>query len=231
MKEIVGLIENFAPLDTQEPWDCSGFQIDLGLKEVKKVLLCVSVTEDIVDQAVSENCDFIVAHHPLFSVPFTFNKGVSIYSAHTNLDKADGGTTDTLIDLLGLGCAQKIGEFLRLVELNQEISLNDFIGLIKSRLELKTVKVVNNSNKQNMQKIAFCAGSGSDFIDYAEKIGADVIVTGDVKYHQALESNVIIVDVGHFESERPVLNKIKSLLETLKIKVVIADEKSPFINY
>jgi len=231
MNEIVGLIENFAPLDTQEPWDCSGFQIDLGTKEVKKVLLCISVTEDIVEQALAKNCDFIVAHHPLFFVPFTFNKGVSIYSAHTNLDKADGGTTDTLIDLLALGGAQKLGEFLRLVELNQEISLKDFISLIKTGLELKTVKVVNNSDKQNIQKIAFCAGSGADFIEDAEKNGAHVIVTGDVKYHQALESNVIIVDVWHFESERPVLNKIKSLLETLKIKVVIADEKSPFINY
>lgn len=230
-EKIVEIIENFAPLETQENWDCSGFIID-AKKEVNKVLLCLSVTENIINQTVEKNCDMIISHHPLFSVPISFNKGISIYCAHTNLDKADGGTTDTLIELLGL---QKISNspnsFLRLVELNNEMPLENFINLLKSKLNLLNIRIVNNLNKKTVKKFAFCAGSGMDLISEAESNKADIFVTGDVKYHQALESNVIIADVGHFESEFPVLNKIKKLLESLNLEVVIADEKSPFINY
>jgi len=228
--KVINLIEKFAPPELQENWDCSGIQID-GNCNVKKILLALSVTEDIVNQAVEKKCDMIVSHHPLFFIPFTYNKNIPIYSAHTNLDKADGGTTDTLIELLGFDVSSKIGDFLRVVELHGEMPLGDFINLIKSKLNLNAVKVVNNYSKKTIKKLAFCAGSGSDFLGEAQSIKADILITGDVKYHCALDSDIIIVDVGHFESEHPVLNTVKELLETLNIEVIIADEKSPFINY
>ncbi len=231
IKKITDIIENFAPLELQESWDCSGFLVDLGEKDVNKILLCLSVTEKIVNQAVENNCDMIIAHHPLFSMPVAFNKGISIYSAHTNLDKAEGGTTDTLIELLGFGKAQKIGDFLRLTDLQAEITLNSFIQLLKEKLNLQHIRVVNNFDKQKVKKIAFCAGSGADFLSEAQSVNADIIVTGDVKYHCALDSDVIIIDIGHFESEYPVLVKIEKLLQPLNLEVLIADEKSPFIIY
>lgn len=231
VNKIIDLIEKFAPLESQEPWDCSGFQIDLGIRDVKKILLCLSVTENIVYQAQQKNCDLIIAHHPLFFIPYNLKKGISIYSAHTNLDKAEGGTTDTLIALLGLVQAQFSGDFLRLVELSEDLLLSDFVSLVKNKLGLDSIKIVNNLDKQKIKKIAFCAGSGADFLQEVQALGIDLFVTGDVKYHQALESNVIIADIGHFESEHPVLNSVKFLLEQLGVEVTIADEKSPFINY
>lgn len=233
MNRITNLIENFAPLELQEAWDNCGFQVDFGKREIKKILLCVSVTHDIINQAVAGNFDLIISHHPLFFIPFEFNKNISIYSAHTNLDKAKGGTTDTLIDILELNEAQKIaeGDFLRLIEIKEPIQLEDFIKLLKDKLNIENLRVVNNLNVKEFSKIAFCAGSGMDFLKDAENAKADAIVTGDVKYHQALESNVIIIDVGHFESERPVLKTIKKILEPLNLEVMEADEKSPFINY
>lgn len=235
IKKIIKIIESFAPLELQESWDCSGFVINgqelTETNDIKKILLCLSVTENIINQVVEKNCDLIISHHPLFFIPFEFNKGIPIYSAHTNLDKTDGGTTDTLIDLLGFNKAQKIFDFLRLIELKEEILLNNFIKLLKTKLNLVNIRVVNNFNKQKVGKIAFCAGSGGDFLDSVQEIKADVFVTGDVKYHQALDSNAIIIDIGHFESEYPVLETIKNLLENSGIEVIIADEKSPFINY
>lgn len=235
IKEIVNLIENFAPLQLQESWDCCGWVIECGgQKDIKKALICLTVTQDVVSQAVKKNCDMIISHHPLFFIPFEFNKNIQIYSAHTNLDKADGGTTDTLIEVLGFPKAQKVpnqsDSFLRLVELEEEITIEDFASLIKEKLKLQHIRIVNNFAVEKIRKIAFCAGSGADFLGEAEKIGATAIVTGDVKYHTALESNVIIMDIGHFESEYPVLKKIKSLLKPLGIEVEIADEKSPFIT-
>lgn len=232
--KIIELIENFAPLETQEPWDCSGFIIKTQKTDIKKILLCVSVTQQIVNQAFDNNCDLIIAHHPLFSVPLSFNKGMQIYCAHTNLDKADGGTTDTIMALFGYK-GQKVREFLRIVDLDEEILLRDFIHLIKSKLNLTAIKVVNNSKPNSdliaVKKLAFCAGSGADFLEEARQNQADILITGDVKYHIALDSDIIMLDIGHFESERPVLNTIKNLLEPLNIEVMIADEKSPFINY
>lgn len=271
INKIVNVLENFASLELQETWDCSGWQIFFSSEKyakckvqsakcVKKVLLCVSVTKDIINQAIAGNFDMIIAHHPLFFIPFEFNKNIPIYSAHTNLDKAEGGTTDTLIEEVFCGLhsnlpdagglvsppyfdtlsenasrqiAQKIseGDFLRLVTLKNEINLDAFVNLIKNKLNIQNLRAVNNLNQTKISKIAFCAGSGADFIGEAEKSGAQAFVTGDVKYHQALESNVIIIDVGHFESERPVLKKIKKVLGPLNLQVLEADEKSPFINY
>lgn len=233
INKIVSTIEKFAPLELQEGWDCSGFQMNLGERNVKKALLCLSVTQSVINQAVEGDYDLIVAHHPMFFVPFAFNVGIPIYSAHTNLDKTNGGTTDTLISLLGLDFSnlKNHGDFLRVVDLKEEISLNNFVALVKEKLQIDIISVVNNLNKQKIKRLAFCSGSGADLLEDAEKIGADVFVTGDVKYHTALESNAIILDVGHFESEYPVLNTVKELLNQLNLEVRIADEKSPFINY
>ncbi len=231
INQITDLIENFAPLETQEAWDCSGWQIDLGEREIKKILLCVSVTEQIIAQAIEKNCDMIIAHHPLFSIPLSFNKNIPIYSAHTNLDKTDGGTTDTLINQLGFDKIKKAGDFLRIVNLENEINLVDFIANVKQKLEIETIRVVNNNGQKNIKKLAFCAGSGIDFLPIAEEKNADILITGDVKYHAALDCGIIILDIGHFESERPVLKTLKILLKQLGIEVVIANEKSPFINY
>jgi len=236
INEIINLIENFAPLKTQEDWDGSGWQIDFGDRDIKKILMALSLTEDVINQAVEKKCDMVISHHPFIfphAVPISFNKNIPIYSAHTNLDKADGGTTDTLIETLGFCDIHKAGDFLRIIDLNTEIELVDFVTLLKIKLNLQSVRVVNNLNKQKISKMAFCAGSGADFIEDATKIGADVFVTGDVKYHSAMESDVIIIDVGHFESERPVLKTLEKIIKNknANIGVVIADEKSPFINY
>lgn len=231
INKIVEIIEKFAPTETQESWDFCGFQVCSEKTDIKKVILCISVTESVIEQAISNKVDLIISHHPLFFIPFEFNKNIPIYSAHTNLDKADGGTTDSLIQTLGFSVSQKSGDFLRFCKLEQEISLENLINLLKTKLNIENVRIVNNLNTKNINKIAFCAGAGADFANEAKAAGANVFVTSDVKYHTALESNVIIVDVGHFESERPVLKKIKELLNQLKIEVIIADEKSPFINY
>lgn len=231
IKKITDLIEKFAPLELQEDWDNSGFQIDLGSRDIKKVLLCLSVTQSILDQAIKNNCDMIISHHPLFTTPLDFNKNIPIYSAHTNLDKTDGGTTDTLINALGFTKAYKVGDFLRVVELENEILLEEFVKTTKEKLKLSNIRVVNNLGIKKANKIAFCAGSGADFLGEAEKIGAQIFVTGDLKYHTALDSNVIIIDVGHFESEYPILKILQYLLENAGVEAVIANEKSPFINY
>lgn len=218
--EIVSKIEKFAPLETQEKWDCAGWAVErVNNIEVNKILFALTVTDDIVTQAKEKNCDMIISHHPLFYVPLKY-KDINIYCAHTNLDRAESGTTDTLINELGF---QKTAtdDFVRIVELEEAITVDE----LKNRLLKISPKLryINNLNAKKIKTIGFCAGSGSEFIGET-----DAFVTGDLKFHTALEAEKVVFDIGHFESEifaPKILKEITGVGE----KGVIADEKSPFI--
>ena len=83
-------IEKFAPLETQDGWDCSGWSVCTKNNEISKVMLALTVTDDVVKQAKSKQCDMIISHHPLFYVPLTYSD-IDIYCAHTNMIKQMAG--------------------------------------------------------------------------------------------------------------------------------------------
>lgn len=241
--EITKRIEDFAPPETQEDWDCSGWAVNVeGYDEINKIMLCLTVTNDVVRQAREENCDMIVSHHPCFYVPLDWSF-VNIYCAHTNMDKAQGGTTDTLIESLyknGLPRAkalamtncchcepgESIQNFVRIISLVNPILISDFSKIIKQISP--NARLINNNKVTMLNKIAFCAGSGSDLINYAIELGADCLVTGDLKFHTALESSIVIYDIGHFESEILILPVFENIIGNNNVKIVYADEHSPF---
>lgn len=217
--EIVQKIEEFAPLETQESWDASGWIVDLETSEVNKIMYALTITDKVFKEAVDKGCDLIISHHPLFYVPLEYRR-INMYSAHTNLDRAKGGTTDVILQKLGF---TGVGDdFVRIVTLETPMSVED---LKKKLLTISPhLRYVNNSGAKTVRTIGFCAGSGSEFIN-SEPV--DAFVTGDLKFHTALEAKPIVFDIGHFESEifaPELLEKITG------IKGVIADEKSPFIN-
>lgn len=233
--EISKRIEKFAPLETAESWDASGWVIDNYLKnDISKVMLCLTPTEDIFHQALDEGCDMVVSHHPMFCFPFPtyavdekFQPKLSLYSAHTNMDKANGGTTDTIIKTLGLEEHQIHieHEFLRMVEFPNGIYVEDFSNKL-SKIS-PNARLVNNKNIKVLKKIAFCAGSGSEFISESKELGADCLVTGDLKFHTALDSEIVVYDIGHFESEILILPVLKKLIGE-DVEIVYAKEHSPF---
>lgn len=226
-REIVRKIEQFAPLETQEKWDCSGWLVETENQDIEKIMLCLTVTDDIVRQAREQNCNMIVSHHPLFNVSIKY-KNIDIYCAHTNLDRAKGGTTDTLIKTLGLAkfiVANSDEGFVRYI--NYETSLQDFVKRLKKISP--HLRYVNNKGVTKLKRIAFCAGSGTEFIQEAFENGADALVTGDLKFHTALDSPIVVFDIGHFESEVLVLSVFEQIIGN-GIGFVYAKEKSPFIS-
>ena len=133
-------IEEFAPLETAESWDASGWVIDnQNSNDIAKVMLCLTPTEDVFQQALQEGCDMVVSHHPMFYVSLfssalseDFQPRLNVYSAHTNMDKANGGTTDTIIKTLGLE-ENKVDiehDFLRMIEFPNDISVSDFSNIL-----------------------------------------------------------------------------------------------------
>ena len=235
--EITKKIEEFATLELAEKWDCSGWLVETDNENIQKVMLCLTVTNDVVKQAIENNCDMIISHHPLFLVPLNYHlnqsfnrkqKSLDIYCAHTNMDRTQGGTTDTLIKKIfsdkNFEIENSDNGFVRFVK--HQILLQDFVE------KLKTIsphlKYVNNKKILELHKIAFCAGSGTEFINDAYENGAEAFVTGDLKFHTALDSPIIVFDIGHFESEIMILDVFEKLLAN-NVQVIRAKEKSPFI--
>lgn len=221
--DLVSIIENFAPLELQEKWDCSGWLVETESINIKKVMVALTITQDIYEQAIDRDCDMIISHHPLFSVPINFSD-IDIYCAHTNMDKTLGGTTDTFVEAIGLN-AHPCGDFLRVFD--GDMSVKDLISKIKKISP--NARFVNNNNVQKISKIGFCAGSGMDLCDEAVENGCDCFVTGDLKYHNAAEAKIVLIDAGHFETEILIKKVFQSLIKE-HTEVYLANEKSPFKN-
>lgn len=235
INKIIKKIEEFAPPSTAQKWDNSGWQINLGKQEISKVLLALDVTPLTVDEAVKKKCDLILSHHPVFfdaikviDAPFiikAIKNDVQIYSAHTNLDIAQGGVSEYLAEKCGFAELDTAFEFIKYKQFEEEKNFSKLISTLKTVFSLPSVRVVN-SKRKTYKSIAFCSGSGAEFIQDLEKIGIDVFITGDLKHHQALSANnMTIIDLGHFHSERFVVEIFKNILKDEDIEIITADEK------
>jgi len=238
ISEIVKKLETFAPLELAESWDNCGFQIKLDFDETQKIMLALSPTFDVIKQAKNQGCSLVITHHRLFFSKlsqitpevfsnkvaiFAIQNNIQIYSVHTNLDKTQGGINDKLASILGLSNVEIAGEFVR-VGITKEMPIKDFALKSKEILGCKNIKLINPIGIETVKKVAICSGSGADFINSVE---ADIFVTGDVKYHSAIEVlDKAVLDVGHFESERVILPVLQEILQPFE--TVIAQEKEPW---
>lgn len=117
IKEIVGALDRFAPLPLQDGFDNAGLQIGLTEVEVTGALLCLDVTEAVIDEAIALGCNFVVSHHPLIFKGYkritgrdyverciikALRNDIVIYAAHTNLDNLQGGVNFKMAEKLGL---------------------------------------------------------------------------------------------------------------------------------
>ncbi len=221
--ELTQAIEQIAPPESAESWDLSGWIIETPKNDVNKIMLCLTITPDVVKQAKQANCDLIISHHPLFFVPLEYNCAIDMYCAHTNLDKATCGTTETLIKKLNLTPNREINhEFLRLCDTN--MTFEDLIEKLKPISN--NIRYSTPQKLSKIKRIAFCSGSGTEFWHDACQLDADVLITGDLKFHTALDSKITIIDIGHFESEILVLQEISRLLKDMT-QIIIANETNP----
>ncbi len=257
--ELIDSIEKIAPRHLAEVWDNCGMQIDLEKENVNKILVSLEITKEVLREAKSLGVDFIITHHPLIFTGLKqidsndvtgnyiidcINSGISVYSAHTNFDKAEKGNNYYLAELLELKDINKFEdidlEYIGLYgELKDEIALNDVICKIKNKLELfdYEIKVVGQLDKK-IKKVGLCTGSGIDMLDVAIKTGCQLFVTGDVKYHDAVkakELNMNVIDAGHFGTEKIfVPNLCMQLKKVFFDRVEIIASKSdsnPFIKF
>ena len=234
VKDIISVIEGFAPLSVQEGWDNSGLCIGSPEDEVNGVLVALDCTPELVDEAIAAGADMIVTHHPLIfsglkkispqtqvgrAVIKTVKAGVSIYAAHTSADKVLAGVSGDMARKLGLEdveILQKDGEDVGLGvvgNLQEPLSSEDVIRLVKERFGLKVAKV-SRPLEGKISRVAMCGGSGGSLIGEARKSGAQLYISGDISYHNFFaEDGFMIMDIGHYESEIGIVEILFSLIK------------------
>lgn len=114
----------------------------------------------------------------------------------------------------------------RYTTLNKEIDLQNLCEKIKSKLNMNHIRIVGDLNTK-IKKVAVVTGAGSDMVSLAKSKNCDVIITGDVKYHEAqdaLDMNMCIVDCGHFDTENIFKDVMKRFLDTMESIEIISSE-------
>ena len=230
VNDLVELLEELMPSNLAEDWDNVGLMLGRKGKTVKKILLALDLSKEVVEQAVAQKIDLIVTHHPAIfkklkrvvdndwqqELLLTLaENGIAVYSAHTNLDCVSTGVNDVLAKLLKLEDIEVLDDSngLGRIGVVEEASLVEYAQVVKATLKADYV-VIGDAGKK-VRKVAVCGGAGSDLIDLALAKGADTLVTGDVKYHsaqQAVFSGLNIIDAGHQPTELPVLEKLADRL-------------------
>ncbi|MCF0159322.1 MAG: Nif3-like dinuclear metal center hexameric protein [Bacteroidaceae bacterium] len=229
IKEVLNALERFAPLPLQDSYDNAGMQVGLTDAEVSGVLLCLDVTEAVVDEAQRLGFNLIVSHHPLIfrglkritgatyverCLMKAIRLGIAVFSAHTNLDNAPGGVSWKMAEKLGLqgvkvlqaAPADPDGETGAGVigVLPEAMPRAAFLAKVKETFGAGCV--LHNEPSEGPEaigKVALCGGAGSFLAEEAEAQGADAFVTGEIKYHDFFgHEGILLAAIGHFESER-----------------------------
>ena len=233
VKDIIAVIEEFAPLSIQEGWDNSGLCVGSPEDEVTSALFALDCTEQLVDEAVACGADMIITHHPLIfsglkkispedqvgaAVIKAIKNGIAIYAAHTNADKVIAGVSGAMAAKLGL-CDVRIldedgeGTGLGVVgDLPQPLTADEAVALVKEKFGLKMLKASRPSDGL-ISRVAMCGGSGGSLIGAARRSGAQLYISGDISYHNFFTpEGFMIMDIGHYESEIEIVNILFSLI-------------------
>ena len=210
------------PLHLAYDWDNVGLQIGSLNKKVTGILITLDVTKEVIDEAISKECNLIIAHHPMIFKPLKhilsdtykgaiieklIKSDISLYVSHTNYDLGHDGMNTVLANRLNL----KNTEVLEFVEEDQGIgkigdlpktmTLDEAITYIKTHLEMKHARLITSKPDKKVTKVAISGGSGASHMFEAKRKAADLYITGDISYHQAhdmLQLGLSALDIGHY---------------------------------
>jgi len=229
MSDWLNMMNEIAPLSTQEVWDNSGLQIDYGNEDVERILVALEVTGDVIEEAIAKKANMIVVHHPLIFNPLRsinhksvegdylirlIRSDISVYASHTCFDSARNGNNDFLMELLGVqrfsrlnmpGKGFEESALARVGILPEPILFSEFLKKLIHALGNPGGIKVSGDGGRLVQKIAVCTGAGGEYYTGAVAAKADVFVSGDIKHHEAQaarELGLCIIDAGHYGTER-----------------------------
>ncbi len=235
ISKIYKFLNELSPFDLQEKWDNSGLLIGDFNEEISQIALSVDVDETLIDSL--ENNTLLITHHPIifgglkqleFSkypanlIKKMIKKNISNIAMHTNFDQTHLNEY-VATEILGYKISKKDG-FVAYLEIDEDFDV--FALKVATAFGLKCVRAVKCS--QRVKKVALTTGSGCSLM---RSLDADCFLTGDVKYHDAMEAKSIklsLIDIGHYESEHFFAQILEKNLKNLGLKVIIASSENPF---
>lgn len=236
LKHITDIIESVAPLSQQEAWDNSGLQIGHNDADIASVLLCTDVTEAVIDEAVERRCRLVISHHPLFFhgqktfqgltpqqrvAEKAIRAGVAVYSSHTAMDVALHGVSGHMAERLGIAEYRILAPTLSdtvglgvIGDLPEALHRDAFLQRVQRAFNAPCVRYTMG-HADAIRRVALCGGAGAEFVDAAVAQGADAFISADFRHHEFADNadRVMLLDIGHFESEQFTKEVFRRLLE------------------
>lgn len=233
VRDFYGYLNSIAPFETQEDWDNSGMLVGDMNAEVKKAAVVLDITHEEIKKAKAIGADLIISHHPVIfnpiksvtkgSVPYELvASSINALCCHTPLDIADGGTNDSLAELLGINVTRADDPILRLGTV-EPTTAQELAGKIANTLN---TKVRYADAGKTIKKIAICTGAGCSLIEAAGEI--DAFITGDASHHNFLDcvqAGITLIAAGHYETEIIVVPVLVKKLQAQFPDVEIIDIK------
>jgi len=235
LQEIYHFLDTISPFELQEKWDNSGLIVGEMSREVSQIVISLDIDKAMIEEA--EEGTLFVVHHPLIFGKLTqldfakypsnliekmILKRQSLIAMHTNFDQTHLNRY-VFEKVLGLKIVDEV-PFVCLAK--GEWNDTALLALIKEKFGLPTLRVVGK--KEKITSIALTTGAGASLIDHVD---ADCFLTGDIKYHDAMKAmseELMMVDIGHYESEQFFAEILYDELKVLPLLAIIAQSKNPF---
>lgn len=262
-KDIVEYFEHLAPGKFAEEWDNVGLLIGNTNKIIDRMLVCLDVTSTIVDVAINNQVDMIISHHPFIfkkldrilenelkgNLIYKLVKNdICVFCAHTNLDVTQNGVNMALAEILDLKDIERLkgdNTFYNdenyfglgaVGNLENAMTMNEFASHVKDRLNAGFIRIIGARNDSIRRIAVFCGSFDEDF-NSVKFHDADVLITGDVKYHTATDAiglGICTIDAGHFNTEKVILPKLAAVITKKYPEITIISnnmEHDPFKSY
>lgn len=262
VRDVAAVIERVAPLSLAEPWDNVGLLCGSYEARVESVTLALDATSQTIEQTVAFGSQLLVTHHPILFRPvqrlldgqadadllrLLIANRLSLYSAHTNLDRAPAiGTAWALASVLGLETLRPLPECSAtseiaegapepslglLAQLAEPLTVRRLAEQVASTLGVTGVQLVGEPER-SVSTLALVPGAGGELVEAACQAGAEVFLTGELKHHEMLLAasvGVTAIAAGHFATERPVIAVLaRHLSQSLPgVTVNVATQSEP----
>ena len=240
LKEIMNWIEQIAPLYLQESYDNSGLIIGDEDQMIDKAVVCLDVDEAVLEYARENGARLVISHHPcVFRSLKTFSPkspegsilysaithGIAVYSAHTNFDSARGCMGDMICQEL------ELDEVNVLIPSNipdsghgigrwgfykSSLSFGSFLRILGNKLGMKSMREVGTRPEQIYRVAVFNGSFDNSCMDELLRVKPDVLLTGDLKYHDALvlkHHGIYTIDAGHYQTEIVFVRGLSDMLK------------------
>lgn len=239
VQQFCQFLEEFAPRRLAEDWDNVGLLLGDRTRSVENAMTCLTITPEVVDEAVEGSANLIITHHPLPFRPLKritadgvtgamllklIENQIAVYSPHTSFDSATRGINQHLAEGLGIVEPQPLEPVDndpdglgsgRYGKLAAPLEMAAFVDVVKKFLRLDGLHFVGSSN-QPVTRVAVACGSAGQFLQTAKRKGCDCLVTGETNFHTCLEAKangVALLLPGHYASERFALEMLAEKLK------------------